>query len=520
MPDDPTAPELIVIRWADPPPGTVISPSNIGTFLPQDSQGTTIPTDLRVTGYLSAPVSWGLNVRDYGAVLDGVTDDFAAFQGAYTAAKNWQSITVPAGGVNVTGPTLVRGSGGGTNANLWKLDGNSFNIGAIPVTILGDGDVTETFDGRVSFRKQITTSTNGYAVVEITNINANPSFPAGDVTSSLIVNATASAGCGGHTWPLNVTLTTRSAGNEEVSIASTVIRSGAGATWQYFGQTIDETGVAPNASSANVAFEMDITANGPEASSTGYAPYNGGRAFITFVPAAYNPPSWTGTQAYVATAGAVSVVQPTTPNGYTYICIVAGTSGGSEPTWPIIVGNTVTDGTVTWQCGTTTAMQISRVLSIGGGTGVQIGAPVLIDRVAIYDAGIEMSSSTLVDGGVLDAAIRIAANMPIDWSGDGTAANQNVRTTRYNSTSTALEYKKSGTVWWAIKDNGDAITGKQAAGATTDTGGHLLIPFCSGTPTGAPANAALGIALRYDTAAHKLWAYDNGTSTWKGVALT
>src|SRR5271166_250121 len=53
MPDDPTAPELIVIRWADPPPETVISTSNIGTFLPQDSQGTTIPTDLRVTGELT-----------------------------------------------------------------------------------------------------------------------------------------------------------------------------------------------------------------------------------------------------------------------------------------------------------------------------------------------------------------------------------------------------------------------------------------------------------------------------------
>ncbi len=47
----------------------------------------------------------------------------------------------------------------------------------------------------------------------------------------------------------------------------------------------------------------------------------------------------------------VDLVVPTTVNGYTYECTVAGTSdAATEPTWPTVVGDTVVDGTVTWTC--------------------------------------------------------------------------------------------------------------------------------------------------------------------------
>ncbi|PLX46180.1 MAG: hypothetical protein C0609_01210 [Deltaproteobacteria bacterium] len=41
-------------------------------------------------------------------------------------------------------------------------------------------------------------------------------------------------------------------------------------------------------------------------------------------------------------------VQPSTANGYVYKCTTAGTSAGSAPTFPTILGATVTDGTVVW----------------------------------------------------------------------------------------------------------------------------------------------------------------------------
>ena len=45
-------------------------------------------------------------------------------------------------------------------------------------------------------------------------------------------------------------------------------------------------------------------------------------------------------------------VLPTTYNGFYYKCGTqgGGTTGGLEPTWPVTLDGTITDGTVTWVC--------------------------------------------------------------------------------------------------------------------------------------------------------------------------
>lgn len=58
-------------------------------------------------------------------------------------------------------------------------------------------------------------------------------------------------------------------------------------------------------------------------------------------------PIWVANTAYILGQD----VQPTVSNGKRYEVTTAGTSDAStEPTWPVTIGDTVTDGTVVWTC--------------------------------------------------------------------------------------------------------------------------------------------------------------------------
>ena len=94
-------------------------------------------------------------------------------------------------------------------------------------------------------------------------------------------------------------------------------------------------------------FWNDVVAN--EAAGTGYTANGFAIASRTLVytQADSFATTWAATTAYGGDTTA-HYVRPTTGNTYIYRASVAGTSAGSEPTWPTTVGQTVTDGTVTW----------------------------------------------------------------------------------------------------------------------------------------------------------------------------
>lgn len=94
-------------------------------------------------------------------------------------------------------------------------------------------------------------------------------------------------------------------------------------------------------------FKSDLT---NEVTGTGYT---AGGATLSSAALTYTVANSWGTAAATTTAYTVGqVVRPSTGNGHLYRCIVAGTSGGSAPTWPTVSGQTVADGTVTWaECG-------------------------------------------------------------------------------------------------------------------------------------------------------------------------
>ena len=91
------------------------------------------------------------------------------------------------------------------------------------------------------------------------------------------------------------------------------------------------------------AYKSDIT---NEVSGTGYSAGGAtiGSAAITYTAAN----SWATTAATTTAYVLNDIVKPSGGNTHLYMCIVAGTSGGSAPTWPTVARQTVTDGTVTW----------------------------------------------------------------------------------------------------------------------------------------------------------------------------
>lgn len=67
---------------------------------------------------------------------------------------------------------------------------------------------------------------------------------------------------------------------------------------------------------------------------------------ITWYTEGAGSTAWTASTAYAAGY----IVRPATQNGFLYRAAVAGTSNTTAPTWPTVVGQTVTDGGVTWEC--------------------------------------------------------------------------------------------------------------------------------------------------------------------------
>lgn len=102
-----------------------------------------------------------------------------------------------------------------------------------------------------------------------------------------------------------------------------------------------------------------------------------GNEQLIFLDASGMPPGMTATLytpwgATIAYAVGDQVI-PNPTDGLYFRCTIAGTSAGSQPTWPTTQGQTVTDGSVTWVCAGVTGSGTSPTTSVflGGGGGLE-----------------------------------------------------------------------------------------------------------------------------------------------------
>lgn len=406
-----------------------------------------------------------LNVKDFGAALDGVTNDAAALQATRAVAHNDQTIIMGAGQLLKTfnpssGPSTV----------LWKLDGTKFPGGVATVFGIGANDTVETVLGGGKFIARNNTSalaTGPVLRLDMTNNYAGGG--GGNVFSNLKVNTTSTNAAIGFSWGVNSALTSNSiagTNSQDVSVAASIFRGGAAATWQFFGQTVDSTGLSPNSSSAIVGTEQNIICNGVENVNTNWSPGTGGRVGIHFSVGAYQPPVWTPLAVRVATMPA-SVVTPTVVNPFTYVCTTSGTSSASEPAWPLAIGATVTDGTAVWTCSATINTQVSRLLNFSGDATATVGTGIFTD-VNHYNAILDFSFATLTPYlGSKPAAIRLAANMPIDFSANQTLAGQNQHTLLFDSVTSKLFYQVAGVNKFSIDNSGNIRCAGTVTGSVT-----------------------------------------------------
>ena len=97
-------------------------------------------------------------------------------------------------------------------------------------------------------------------------------------------------------------------------------------------------------------------------------------------------PLWQASTAY----SVGDKVQPTTPNGRRYICVTAGTSDASEPTFPTAaIGDQVVDGTCVWRYESAKheITELKLALTSGGLTSAVAGDPLALPPTILSGVG-------------------------------------------------------------------------------------------------------------------------------------
>lgn len=479
-----------------------VAPLNTAALVPRAN----LPTDM-------------LNLATLGAALNGSGSDEAIIQSIYDSSPADSVLAIPTG---TRWPALATGNGWSPTKSvafksvLWRLLGSLYTASSgtnAACGAIGDGDLTECYaGGTLNFLRHTITGDPGAPAIHIGYENSSPSYglngyPFYQGTSALQINAQNDAGATGSVVGEEIelnTLDSHSFQDENVGYSVNVTKHGQGSTWQFSGQTQDDTGLPPQGF-ASVGTELDILANGPDAPASLYDPGQSDRWFLYLAPKENPTGSWaaattvaTGSLVTAADAAGVSTV---------YVATAGGKTGPVAPGWPN--SGTVTDGTVTWSYGEPYAMSVGAGIWLDNGeSGTTSYSAGLATNGRFDDAVLDLSRATLTEAGGSNtgAALRIAANEPIDFSGNGSKAGQNQHFLQYSTANgqNALIYQTPAGTAFSIADTNQAAT---FAGGLTVGGVAVL-----GTNSAMGAGANIGnISSGFNASALTVaWNHSNG----------
>ena len=163
----------------------------------------------------------------------------------------------------------------------------------------------------------------------------------------------------------------------------------------------------------------------------------------------------------------------------------SGKSGSTAPTWVFTKGSTVVDSGVTWYCVGPFTYDIGALIKISGGNNPDTGYVERIGTVMeetndyIYNSIFDMSIAKFDPSVPYNVFARLQKDMWLDLTADGTQAGQNNHLFGYKSSSSALTYKVKGSDVFSISDTGVTSLGGVKPIVSTNT----LSSIKSGTYT-------------------------------------
>lgn len=125
------------------------------------------------------------------------------------------------------------------------------------------------------------------------------------------------------------------------------------------------------------------------------------------------PADWAATTAYAVG----DVVKPTTRDGNEYVCTVAGTSGGAEPTWVTTEGGETVDNTATFTARKAYSQDLSSPLPNKASVALLVGdefgagfnkADVTLSATAITMTALYRGDATIVNDGITWGSVAAA----------------------------------------------------------------------------------------------------------------